>query len=255
MIVAASTLWCCYDSFKGECSLVGGDVPAPNITIKRLCAMLESDMLLIYDDIVVRGSVTSTDRNGNFYKTFIIEDDGYGLEIMEGVYDSYVRHDVGSVVSVRLQGLALSTYRGVHQVGVKSVEGSYYALDYLSAEAVIDQHIFSTYTYAEVEPYVVRFEDLNEQMCGRLVSIESLRHLPTEGDTQPYTWGSYQQFVDNFDNSIWVYTSDYANFSLLEIPQQRVSLSGILQYGSISGVSGAEQYILEMRGVEDCVAE
>ncbi|MFR9602371.1 MAG: DUF5689 domain-containing protein [Rikenellaceae bacterium] len=254
MIVAASTLGSCYDSFEGSSNLDGSDAPLANITIERLCAMLESDMLLIYDDMVVRGSVTSTDRNGNFYKTFVIEEDGYGLEIMEGLYDSYARHDVGSVVSVKLQGLALSTYRGVHQVGVESVEGSYYTLDYLSAEAVIDQHIFNTYTYAEVEPYVVNFEDLSEAMCGRLVCLESLIHVPTEGDTQPYTWGSYQQFVDNSGNSIWVYTSDYANFSLLEIPQQSVALSGILQYGSISGVSG-DQYMLEMRGVDDCVYE
>lgn len=254
-IVAALSLSCCYDSFEGGVSTIDDDTPTPNITIEALAAMLQTERMTIYDDLVIQGSVTSTDRNGNFYKTFVIESGGYGIEILEGLYDSYVRHDVGSVVSVRLQGLALSTSRGVLQAGLVASEGSYYMLDYLSLESVIDEHIFVNYTYEELTPHVVTIDELTEEMCGRLVQIESLVHSPNEGELQPYTWGSYQQFVNNSDDSVWCYTSDYANFSLLAIPQATITLRGILQRDDISGVSGGEQYILEMRGVEDCVEE
>ncbi len=241
----------CYDSFEGEGSLEAGNIPISNVTIEQLQAMLESESLLIYDDMVVSGAVTSTDQNGNFYKTFLIQQNGYGLEVLEGIIDSYIHHDVGSVVTLKLQGLMIAKYREVLQVGLESATGSYYTLDYLEAAQIIDKHIFNSYTYSEIEPYIITIPDLTETICGRLVCVESLLHIPDEDATQPYTWGGYQQFIDTSGNSIWCYTSDYANFSLLEIPGGRLSLNGILQKGSISGVSG-DQYMLEMRGVYDC---
>ncbi len=254
-VVAVSLLSGCYDSFGDGGSEPTDDTPTPNVTTQQLSEMLESESLIIYDDMIVQGSVTSTDRNGNFYKSFIIERYGYGLEILEGLYDSYVHHDVGCVVSIKLQGLIISRYLGVLRVGVIPDEGSYYTSDYMSSDVVIDEHIFSSNEYEIIEPHVVEIGELDEDMCGRLICVESLQHLPSDSDTQPYTWEGYQQFVDNYGNSIWSYTSEYANFSLLSIPQDRVCLCGILQWGSISGVSGGEQYILKMRGVDDCINE
>ncbi|MFI3282983.1 MAG: DUF5689 domain-containing protein [Rikenellaceae bacterium] len=251
-IVAVAFLSGCYDSFGGGGELTSSDIPTSNITIRELADMVVTEKMLIYDDIVIQGVVTSTDRNGNFYKTFVVESGGYGVEILEGAYDSYVTHDVGRVVSVKLKGLALSRYMGVLQVGLEASAGSYYTLDYLSAQQIIDKYIYCGDSDVDVVPYDIEYADLTEEMCGRLVRIGSLTHLPSDDDVQPYMWGGYQQFVDNDDNSIYCYTSDYANFSLLEIPSSEVSLCGVLQWGEISGVSGGEKYILEMRGVEDC---
>ncbi len=254
-IVAVTLLGGCYDSFGDGGSLNSGDVPMPNITIVQLHEKLESESLLVYDDLIVQGTVTSTDRYGNFYKTFVMEEDGYGVEVLEGLTDSYTRHDVGSIVVVKLKGLMLSKYREVVQVGQQSTEGSYYTLDYLGATQVVDERIFNSYKISDIEPCEVSIAELTTDMCGGFVKIKSLLHTPSDDDTQPYTWGGYQQFVDNSDNSVWCYTSDYATFSLLAIPQYSVSLSGILRWGSISGVSGGEQYIIEMRGVYDCESE
>ncbi|MFR9593589.1 MAG: DUF5689 domain-containing protein [Rikenellaceae bacterium] len=254
-VVAVALMSGCYDSFRGGGSIQVGPAPASNITIAQLHTMLESESMLVYDDFIVRGTVTSTDRYGNFYKTFVMEDNGYGVEILEGLTDSYVRHDVGSVVVVKLQGLMCSRYLGVLQVGAKASEGSYYTLDYLGVEQVVDEVVFNSGTYSSAEPYTVDVSGLDSSMCGRLINIESLLHTPGEDDTQPYVWGGYQQFVDNSGGSVWCYTSDYATFASLAIPQQSVSLCGVLQWGSISGVSGGEQYIIEMRGVYDCVSE
>ncbi len=256
LIVAVTTLSCCYDRFNDEPS-DSSTLPVPNVTIGELAQMLQTEKLIIYDDMVVQGSVTTTDQNGNFYKSFIIQSDGYAMEVLEGIYDSYVRHDIDAVVSVKLQGLVLSSYNGVMQAGLEATTGSYYTLDYITLESLVDEHIFSNGTYSAVTPHEVEIGELSEDMCGRLVKISSLTHVPGEEDTQPYVWSGYeedykyQEFVDSEENVIYCYTSSYANFSLLPIPQVEVSLCGILQYGSISGVSG-EQYMLTMRGVEDC---
>ncbi len=229
--------------------------PSPNLSIAELCAMLKTERMTIYDDVVIQGVVTSTDRNGNFHKSFILESGGCGIEILEGLYDSYVRHDVGSVVSVKLQGMAISTSRGVLQAGLVAPEGSFYMLDYLSLESVVDAHIFKCDGHEEPLAHSVTLEGITEQMCGCLVEVESLVHIPNEGELQPYKWQSYQQFVNNFGKTIWCYTSEYANFSLLGIPQRAVTIRGILQRDKIAGVAGGEQYILKMRGVEDCIEE
>ncbi|MFR9591053.1 MAG: DUF5689 domain-containing protein [Rikenellaceae bacterium] len=253
LIVAVTLIMgSCYDSFEGGGELPSSDAPLPNITIAELHELVVTDRMTIYDDMVVQGVVTSSDENGNFYKTFVIERDGYALEVMEGLYDSFARHDVGSVVSVRLQGLALSRYMGVLQVGLIAEEGSYYMLDYLGSEQIVDNYIFHTYTFENIEPYIVDYNDLTEDMCGRLVSVDSLHLIPSEDALQPYTWSGYQLFVDNYGDSLYCYTSDYANFALVEIPSGEVSLSGILQWNDISGVAGGEKYIIEMRGTEDC---
>ncbi len=250
LIVVATTLSCCYDGFNDD-PQSPSTLPTPNVTIAELAQALQTDKLIIYDNMVVQGSVTTTDQNGNFYKSFIIENDGYALEVLEGIYDSYVRHDVGAVVSVKLQGLALSSYAGVMQAGLEASTGSYYTLDYITLESLVDEHIFCNGTYSAVTPLEVVIGELSEDMCGQLITISSLTHVPGEEDTQPYVWSGYQEFVDSEGSVVYCYTSSYANFSLLSIPQEEVSLCGILQYGSIYGVSG-EQYILVMRGVEDC---
>ncbi len=255
LFVVAATLSCCYDSFVGYDEISTAELPVQNITIKELSERLQTERLSITQDFIVQGNVTSTDRNGNFYKTFVIQSDGYALEVLEGIYDSYVRHDVGALVAVKLQGLALSTYCGVMQVGLESVTGSYYMLDYLSLESLINKHIFNSYTYSEVEPLCVSVDELDGVECGRLVCIYDLQHLPAEGATQPYTWAGYQQFVDSSGGVVYCYTSSYTNFALVEMPQGVVSLCGILQQDEIYGVSGGEQYIIEMRGVDDCVEE
>ncbi len=253
IFVAAPFLGGCYDSFEG-----GGDytypvveVPTPNITIGELSDMLQSERLIVYDDMIVQGSVTTTDRNGSFYKSFIIERDGSALEILEGLYDSFIYHDVGEIISLKLNGLALARSRGILQVGIVPSSGSWYTLDYLSAQPIIDEHIFCSNIFEEIIPLSTTCEELSEQMCGRLISLDSLTHLPAEDDLQPYVWGGYQQFVDNSQNSVWVYTSDYANFSQLSIPQEAISICGILQYSSIPYVTSDEVFIIEMRGVED----
>ncbi len=242
----------CYDSFEGGEELPSSTAPLPNITIAELHSLVKSERMTIYDDMVVRGVVTSSDENGSFFKSFFIERDGYALEVLEGLYDSYTRHDVGSVVSVKLQGLALSFYQGVLQVGFEAAEGSYYMLDYLGSEQAVDERIFHTYTFEDVEPYDVEYEDLEEGMCGRLVRLNSLTHTPSDDALQPYTWSGYQHFVDNSGDSLYCYTSEYADFALMEIPSGEVSIGGILEYDAISGVSGGERFIIQMRGVDDC---
>ncbi len=255
MVVIICGFTGCYDSFNGG----GADVDpsldiTPNTTIKALHEMLISERLDIRDEMIVMGSITANDRSGNIYNSFFMEADGYAVEVLEGRYDSYVHRVEGYKTLVNLNGLSIAREDGVLRIGLKSADGSYYTLDYLSAEVVIDQHISNTYLYEEVTPAVRQIAELEEWMCGSLIEVGGLTHVPDADATQPYVWSGYQCFVDGSGNMLWSNTSDYADFVNEVIPSTTVTLRGILQRAHITSVDG-DSYIIVMRDVEDWLVD
>ena len=65
----------------------GGTPQAPNISIADLHDLCGKGPLNIDEPLVAGGYVTSSDRAGNFNRTFTIEDPTGGMEIMAGLYD------------------------------------------------------------------------------------------------------------------------------------------------------------------------
>ncbi len=270
-IICVLSLVACYDDFdqvQGE----GEKLELTrNCTIENLHSIFAADGYLdVTSDIVIAGSVTANDEGGNFYKTFVIEESGYGVEILEGLTDSYSRHQIGAVIYVSLKGLRLARSRGVLQVGLATYQGSSYDIDYLGHEAIVDAHIVNSGYVSVVEPRVVGIDELTgaegadfvEKMCGSLVTIEGVRYLPDEDDDSSAVelWGGYHCFVDvGYDEEssdddpieLWCYVSDYSDFSLCEIPYEECSLTGIMQSGVVSG-STVSKPILKMRDLNDC---
>lgn len=72
---------------------------------------------------VVEGYVSSTDETGNIYKTIYIQDKAenptQGFVISVDMVSTYTKYPQGSKIYIKLAGLALGTYGGVVQLGVK----------------------------------------------------------------------------------------------------------------------------------------
>ncbi|MFR9556207.1 MAG: DUF5689 domain-containing protein [Rikenellaceae bacterium] len=227
-----------------------------NITLERLNQQVTSSGCYdVREELIVKGSVTATDESGNFYKLFVIEQDGYALEVLEGLTYSYVRHDEGYVMVVYLEGLRLSRSRGVLQLGVAASESSYYDLDYMEHEIVVDRHILNTGVVESVTPREITREELDseslvEELCGSLVSIGGLRLVVDEESSDATLWGGTVEFVDVEGRTLGCYTSSYADFSMCEIPEGEVTLVGILQYDYSSGASSP---MIKLRREDDCI--
>ena len=74
----------CYDSRFGERS--GGEEPEPaTATIAQLRQLYAGTTFVIATDVVVSGRVNTSDAEENFYRTFCVEEDGAGLEVMAGI--------------------------------------------------------------------------------------------------------------------------------------------------------------------------
>ncbi|MFR9563906.1 MAG: DUF5689 domain-containing protein [Rikenellaceae bacterium] len=254
--VAALVVSGCYDQF-GEIEVSEGEDLTVNITIKELqTKMAASGYVDIDQDIRVRGYVSAHDKGGNFYKCFAIESGGYGLEILEGLTDSYVRHQLGAEIVVQLDGLRLSRSRGVVQVGVAAAESSYYDLDYIGHEYIVDQYITNTGYTEEVEPReftlaeLAADPELATELCGSLIKVTGLRYYTTDEDDDGL-WSGERCFIDAADPlfedtpeaTIYCYTSDYAAFSAQSIPTEMGSITGILQGDDVTGGEGYEMLI------------
>lgn len=112
----------CYDSRFGERS--GGEEPEPaTATIAQLRQLYAGTTFVIATDVVVSGRVNTSDAEENFYRTFCVEEDGAGLEVMAGIDQLHNDFPPGSRVTLRLKGLALGESRGILQVGRKPRSG------------------------------------------------------------------------------------------------------------------------------------
>lgn len=214
-----------------------------NISISDLHAMVAERGVVIEDDIIIGGYVTTSDEASNFHRTFIIEDASGGAEIMAGLYDLHNIYPIGYYVTINLKGCAIGEHLGVMQIGMPAEEYSYYTTDYFSSRVILDQHIKRHNLKHDITPLPLSISDLRESQCGRLVNIGNIT------PAQDGVWSGYQLFSDNTGQTIAVYTSEYASYSQKALPSGAVIITGILQYGK---VNGQECYIIKMRNEKDC---
>lgn len=250
IIIAALLLSSCYDSFdEYDASGTHSVTELANTTIEQIHKIYEDGVREINQDLIVEGVITANDEFGNFFKSFIIESDGYAIEVLDGLFDSYVRHPIGATVRLKLDGLAIDRYLGVLRTGLVAPLTTTYELDYMSSEAIVDLHVSITELDCALTAHPTTISQLEQASAGRLISIDELT-LHTEDGVQR-EWEGYALFRDAALDSIWCYSSSYADFAQSKIPQDQVSLSGILEYGSTD--SYTNQFIIKLRGEQDCI--
>lgn len=248
--VAALLLTGCYDRFP-EPPATEYEAPNADITIAALTQMYRGSAVTITENLTIAGRVTSSDRAGNFYRSFTIEQDGAAVEIRAGQTDLHNFWPVGSGVAVRLQGLAMGESEGVKCLGLPAPEYSYLPVEYIPSRAELDARISRTHA---PEPFGIPnfyVSMLDRRMCGRLVRVVSIaRADDDEGDV----WEGFHRFADTGDGAqIAVSVSSYADFARHPIADGGpVAITGILQYGRPDG-AGGEMFILKPRDEEDFI--
>ncbi len=240
----------CYDSFDSRSpSDEASQQVVTTSTIKALHEAYATGVREVCDDMIVEGVVTSSDESGNFFKSIIIEEDHYALELLVGIYSSYISYPLGSRLVVRLRGLGLDRYQGVLRAGLIPESTSSYSLDYMEAEVVADRFISIVAIEQEPVPQEVSFETTDADMAGMFIRLNDLTLHSEEGIER--TWSGYALFRTSELDSLWCDTSTYADFAIAKIPLGSVDLCGILQYGSTD--SHTDQLILKLRDEADCI--
>ena len=235
-------------------NIIMGGVEIPTITIGDLRRdVVGSEGVTLPRECVVRGRVTSSDRDDNFYNQLVVEDGSGALMLCVALSNLSSYYPEGLDVSLRLDGFEANYYRGVLQVGTDAL--GYTGVGDIESRQVIERTIRRGESVELLVPQRVAIRELEQRQCGRLVRIEDVAVVASttlaEGQTlADATWQGYALFKNEVGDSIAVRTSKYATFATERIPLERVSLTGILEWGSYG--EGPECYHLVLRYNDDC---
>ncbi|ACU08809.1 hypothetical protein FIC_02376 [Flavobacteriaceae bacterium 3519-10] len=129
---------------------------------------------------VIEGYVSSSDETGNIYKTIYIQDarenPTQGFVISVDAVSTYARFPQGSKIFIKLNGLAIGTYGGLVQLGVKDpAAGAATNGVARIPEKMIPTNIFkSCEAAAPIVPKVMTLADMNasnDKYLGCLIQI------------------------------------------------------------------------------------
>ncbi|WP_144281466.1 DUF5689 domain-containing protein [Chryseobacterium echinoideorum] len=176
---------CVHDDKYDEPNLDGyqcADLTA-TMTLTQLRAKYTNTAFVFPDDSndIVEGYVSSTDETGNIYKTIYIQDKPenptQGFVISVDAVSTYTKYPQGSKIYIKLAGLALGTYGGVVQLGVKTGAETSAASVSRIPEKLVPAKIFRSCTVrAEIIPKVMtslQMVSTNDQYIGCLIQMNN----------------------------------------------------------------------------------
>ena len=119
----------------------------------------------------------------------------------------------------------------------------------------MDQHITRYDIFRPTPPKPISYSELKREMCGSIINLGDL-HLVSHNYNGAWkvntkgTWQGYNIFSDTAGNIVAVYTSDYCDYATHSVPNGKLSISGILQIGT---VAGEECFMIKMSDENDCI--
>lgn len=195
------------------------------------------------DDLFIEGYVSSTDETGNIYKTIYIQDalkdPTHGFTISVDMVSSYTRFPQGSKIYVKLNGLAVGTYGGVVQLGVKTgAESTANGVSRIPEKLAPSVILRSCTTRGEITPRVISIADLkaNEDLIGCLVQLNNVEfdaralcsNYAPNGETVDKVIGqNWDKLAKVYKNTAVVRNSGYSSFANQYIPAGQGTFKGI----------------------------
>ena len=183
----------------------------------------------ITTDVYVKGYVSSSDRTGNFYKEFFIQDSPSNptaaIKVVLNQVDSYNQFNFGREVYINLNGLVIGEVRGGDDViaigGTGNIDNE---VEQITGNRV-PAKIFRSQVTETMEPLVVTFSQINDSHIGMYVMVENAQFPDSlEGEF-------YVDPFDDFDTSRTIQscegfgyssfpleTSSFADFAQIPLP-------------------------------------
>lgn len=188
MMAALLITGCVHDDIYDDPNLAGYECKdlTANMTIGQVKALKQPNVAYVFPDasapeMIMEGYVSSTDESGNIYKTIYIQDNPenptHGFTISVDAVSTYTKFPQGSKVYIKLNGLALGTYGGLIQLGVKNAAAT--GPDAVSRipETAVPAHIFRSCTErAKIVPKVLTLAQMtsaNDDLLGALIQINN----------------------------------------------------------------------------------
>lgn len=135
--------------------------------------------LNIKEDIAIAGQVTTSDEEGNFYRSFYIQDETSGIEIKIGLTGLYNEYKLGQWVYVKLNGLTLGDYHGSLQVGYEDFTGEYETA-YMGVRFLVEAHVLKGEQGQPLSPIEITPSQMtDEELIGKYVVVREVTYTNT----------------------------------------------------------------------------
>ncbi len=207
-------------------------------TIKQLRAMhtVSGAFDVINTDIIISGVVVANDKSGNLYKEIYIQDGTAGINVLldaNGLYNSY---PVGRKVFIKCNGLCLSDYNRLPQLGIKAVVAGAPSIQGIASN-LIDSYLIGGSLNNPVVPKIVTVSQLTTNMSddnlGTLIQLNNYEFITTDSSKTFADTSAYRNSVNltvkscQANSSIIIRSSGYANFAGINVPNGNGTLLAI----------------------------
>jgi hypothetical protein len=192
-----------------------------NMSIKDLLRLhIPNNYEKISADYIIEGTVTANDKTDNFYKSIIIQDSTAAITIKLDGYNLFTKYAVGQKLGIALNGLWLSDYAGMTQIGI-GVDRSDSASPFLLGipQPLMNRYISLLAGGKLMKPIPVLATGLADSLKGCLVAIEHLEFVASD------TGKPYSDLVNQLPASHTLRTCSIGNLYL--------RTSGFASFGNV----------------------
>jgi hypothetical protein len=188
----------------------------------------------IEGEYIIEGTVVSSDRQGNFYRTLVLWDGTAGIEVRLDVDEIFRLFRLHSRVSVRCNGLWVGSYGGTLQLGAAPFEE--YETRGLDPAAIAGHVQSRSEFYEVVVPRLLDFGELAPRHISTYVRFEGVRFADDErglcwaetGEDAPSA--TDRHIVDGAGHTLAVRTSRHAHFATHLLPSGEGYIEGVPGY-------------------------
>jgi len=204
-----------------------------NMSIKDLLRLhIPNNYEKMSADYMIEGTVTANDKTDNFYKSIIIQDSTAAITIKLDGYNLFTKYPVGQKLGIALNGLWLSDYAGMTQIGI-GVDRSDPASPFLLGipQPLMNRYISLLAGGKLMKPIPVLATGLADSLKGCLVAIEQLEFVASD------TGKPYADLVNQLPAShtlrtcsignVYLRTSGFASFGNALTPRGNGTATGI----------------------------
>lgn len=214
------------------------DVPGPGeggeelVSIAYLKTLYNGAPMQITSELRIEGVVVSSDDQGNFYHTLVLDDGTGGIEVKLGMDQIFKQFWLHSRARVRCNGLWLGSYGGTLQLGTQSFGD--YETEPLDQTEIAEHLAIDLEFHGELLPQVLTFSELSVRHISTFVAFEGVRFVEQGASwaetTEDAPSGTDRHIVDNQGNELIVRTSRYARFASRTLPAGEGRIEGVLGY-------------------------
>ncbi len=202
----------------------------PGLTVTTTIAELKAMHTMgsfetIGENLVIKGVVVADDASGNWYRSFVLQDETAGITILIDITESYFLYPAGREVYVKLKNLVIGDYNNLIQLG------GYVASDGSLGEIVeVTDHLIKSVKRGVPAPKVMTINQLSINDVSTLIQLDDVMFLDTfstYADAINQN-ASNASLSDCSNNTVLVRTSGFADFAGTKVASGGGTFVGVL---------------------------